>query len=1033
MFAASLPGTGTADCRDPALRGKVTDVSETGSQARVRPRRSTSALGDLLPPRELVLHLLFAAGFIVAVIISRSAVYSGSLVSVAWPPVGIAVWWAVTCRSRASLAAVCAVAFAVSALHIWFVEGFSPVIAGMLGAAQVLAGPVVAPVMTLLTERGPRSVAGLAELRPAPIARITQPHHVYRLLLASLIVLPAAKAVTLLAIATQGGDPSLTVYVGLILRDLAGIIAIAGPGIALSSAAIRGLGRAALIELAILIVGTALLLLLIFGRGQDLPTAYIALLPLYLSATRLPVAAAVVHAVFTAVTATVLTFGLGAGPFAASGDSPIEQATAVQLFIITCMLLSLVVSTTVQQHSTLLAEYQAVADTIPDALLVVDQDGRAVPLNVAAEQVVTRRADGTYVLRAAREVHGPLLDESTAPARRALRGEAVRGFQIELDDGLDGPAMQERIYTVSATSLQRPGRTEPSNALLVYHDSTEEHRTMHRLQQAHDEARQLFENAPHGVAVLAEDGRILQANHALEELLGIRASQLQGRRLDDFSSDGDLQREVEAALALPGERVHADRCLSTPDGGSRRLALSFRATAAEHREAASLLVNAVDVTERQRLHEMVSHLADHDPLTGLVNRRRFELELMRVREKASGESSDAALLLIDLDYFKTVNDRHGHHTGDDLLIEFAQLLSTCVRSFDIVGRLGGDEFVILLPDADRQSAEGVGARVVERVERTFRGRPGELGRVTASIGIAMLSEAEGEGVDPLQLADQMMYDAKRAGGNRIAGFAPGRTAERGTRAELSRSGVEQLLADGALRLELQPISELATGRIMLAEGLLRTVDQAEHNSAQLVAAAERAGLAPMLDAHVARQGIPLLPRLRTARPGFRLALNLSAQSLGSQEVLGAVIEQIREHRIEPGSLVLEITETAPVEDYAAARAFQAALREHGVEFALDDFGAGHDPYRRLLELDFSLVKIAGDLVRGMADEGAPRSIVHSIVQLATARGMETVAEHISDAQLLDAARRSGATYAQGFHLGASLPPQTFLTAHLGET
>ena len=193
------------------------------------------------------------------------------------------------------------------------------------------------------------------------------------------------------------------------------------------------------------------------------------------------------------------------------------------------------------------------------------------------------------------------------------------------------------------------------------------------------------------------------------------------------------------------------------------MTLSFRTIAGGDSGATALLVNVVDVTHQHEFYELVSHIADHDALTGLINRRRLDADLADILKDGGTEQETGAVLLIDLDRFKAVNDPLGHHVGDDLLVEFATLLQECVRATDRVARLGGDEFVVVLPDADRAETAVIGERILAAANRRFRGRTGVLGEVTASIGAAMFSEAKGSPTDLLVLADQRLYDAKKSG------------------------------------------------------------------------------------------------------------------------------------------------------------------------------------------------------------------------------------------------------------------------------
>ena len=742
---------------------------------------------------------------------------------------------------------------------------------------------------------------------------------------------------------------------------------------------------------------------------------------------------ATVHVELTIAATVVLTFVVGVEPFAVNDNGPLVRSTVIQLFIVLCVLLTLVVSTTVQQHSGLVEELEVLARTIPDAFLIVNGCGKAFPVNEAARDFVVRSDDdGGFVMRRLLDIDGEAFDDGDGPSSRALRGESVEGTLVQLADAADVTTDRpHRVFMASAAPLYLNGAAFPGHALLLLHDSTDEYRTVQDLVRAHDAAQLLFENAPHGVATLDRSGVIIAANSAIGELVDTPTDLLRGRRFDDFSAEPGLIEQVRQEVAESGTVVHTDRTFVAASGRRRNVALSFRAIGAGEDSTTSLLVNAVDVTERQRLHDLVTHLADHDPLTGLANRRRLEAEAGRIVETSDRNASDGALMMIDLDNFKEVNDALGHHVGDQLLVEFGRLLTDHVRAGDVVGRMGGDEFVIVLPDADREAVEAVSRRIVEAVDQQFGERPDEVGRITASIGFTMFSEAREQGSDPFLVADRLLYDAKSAGKNRVAGATTADRLALMGEPRMSAAEMRGVLESGALRIDLQPILDLSTGRIVLAEGLLR-IDHGEVpvSTADLIDVAERTGQCPDLDVRVLRMGIAALRTLLEHRPDFRLSVNISAQSLDSDEALSRFAEELAGQSFPQGALILEVTETAQLHDMGAARSFQRAMGELGMAFAIDDFGAGYAPFRYLSHLDFQYLKVAGEFVAGAVDRDVDIRIVRSLARLGRDQGMPTIAEHVSSAAILETVRDCGITHAQGFHIGAAVPLDEFISRHL---
>lgn len=976
-------------------------------------------------------QILFAVAYAVAVIGSYSVVYDGTLVAIVWPSVGIAVWWAVTCRNWRIFALICGYVFLVPALYLFFYTETS--VRGILitGAAHVIAGPLVALVVGLLENVQLRESTRRRPLF-APFSRMRLSGDVFRLLVAGILMVSVSKLLVILAYTLADLPVSFSLYLTMVLRDVTGIIVVAGPGIALSSQLVRNVSRAAWRELAFIAVVTMGVLALIFGFAAELPTIYLAMLPLYWSATRLPVPLAVLHAVFTSGLTVILFFLIGTGPLAVTDEPILVQSTTVQLFVLMCILLSLVVSTTVQQTSTLVEELEVLAKTVPDALFILSKKGRAFPVNEEAKKLVKPTPDGHYSMRKLQDIDGDPIDEEERPSSLALDGQRVERMLIRLAEvPEEDPDLARRIYMVSASPMYLRGETEPGHALVLWHDSTNEHLTMQQLKLAYEESRMLFEHAPQGIAMLEPSGEIVLANRSFGELVGNSPLQLIGRKLEDFGVEKGTIDQVKPALLDPEAVVHLDRSLETVTGQSKSVAMSFSAIGNIEDKLGTLLVNAVDVTERQELTELVAHLADHDPLTGLVNRRRLESDIEEIVLEHERDSGDAALLLLDLDYFKEVNDALGHQAGDQVLVEFGAVLKESVRDADIVGRLGGDEFVIVLPDTDRAGAKAISTRIIEKVNQHFNNRGEVLSRVSVSIGVTLFSDARDQGVHPFILADQLLYSAKHEGRNRVVVDKTENTVVRSEKPAFSVESITELLESDAIRLELQPVLELESGRIDAAEGLLRiSLNGADVPTGQFVQAVEQFGLAPKLDMAVMRKGLEHIKMLRAASSSFRLAVNFSAQTFSSEDVRQELRAELESQDAPCEGIAIEITETAPLGDVHAAKKFERMLDEFGISRAIDDFGAGHDPYRYLKQLDFTVLKIAGEFVEGMVSNQVDRNIVESIVHLAREQRMGTVAEYVSSEEILEAVRERGVTYAQGFYIGKALPIDEFIATYL---
>ncbi|MCW3040734.1 MAG: hypothetical protein JWM31_2639 [Solirubrobacterales bacterium] len=442
-----------------------------------------------------------------------------------------------------------------------------------------------------------------------------------------------------------------------------------------------------------------------------------------------------------------------------------------------------------------------------------------------------------------------------------------------------------------------------------------------------------------------------------------------------------------------------------------------------------------DVTERNAVYQRLQHLADHDPLTGLVNRRRFEQEVDRHLALCRRYGPRGAVLLIDIDHFKYVNDTLGHGAGDELIAQIADALRQRLRESDVIARLGGDEFAVLLPQVDLAGATAVADSLVRGLRGHARGTAdGRLRRVTASIGLALPGEEEISADELLTRADLAMYDAKEAGRDRAEIYRD-EAAEAEAEAGVGGPGsfgvatgirtrvrwldrVQAALEEDRFVLHGQPIVDLATGETVAHELLLRMLadDDSLIPPFAFLPVAERFGLIPAVDRWVVDKAITL-----AAAHGSRFSINLSAKSLGSNELIGFIAERIAAAGVEPTVLTFEITETAAVTNIASARTFAEGLHDLGCRLSLDDFGAGFGTFSYLKHLPFDEVKIDGEFVSGCTASSFDQMVIDAVVQMASKLGKTTVAEFTGDRATADLLRNAGVTHAQGFYLGRPGP------------
>ncbi|UTI64664.1 EAL domain-containing protein [Paraconexibacter antarcticus] len=435
-----------------------------------------------------------------------------------------------------------------------------------------------------------------------------------------------------------------------------------------------------------------------------------------------------------------------------------------------------------------------------------------------------------------------------------------------------------------------------------------------------------------------------------------------------------------------------------------------------------------DVTDRNEVHARLQHLADHDPLTGLVNRRRFEQDIDHHLSLCRRYGPRGAVLLIDVDHFKYVNDTLGHAAGDELIAQVAEALQTRLRESDVLARLGGDEFAVLLPQVDLAGAEAVAESLVADLRGHARGKEDDRPRpVTASIGVAVVGPSEFSANELLTQADLAMYDAKEAGRDQYAVYRDeAAEMEAGTGAEIAgiRTRVRWLdrvqvaLEQDRFVLHGQPIVELATGATVGHELLLRMLGEGDAliPPVAFLPVAERFGLIPAVDRWVIAKAIGL-----AAAHGSRFSINLSARSLAQTDLVDFIADRIAGEKVDPSQLTFEITETAAVTNIASAQTFAEGLHDLGCRLSLDDFGAGFGTFSYLKHLPFDEVKIDGEFVSGCTRSGFDQMVIDAVVRMASTLGKTTVAEFTGDRETTDLLRDAGVTYAQGFHLGRPGP------------
>lgn len=534
-----------------------------------------------------------------------------------------------------------------------------------------------------------------------------------------------------------------------------------------------------------------------------------------------------------------------------------------------------------------------------------------------------------------------------------------------------------------------------------------------------------FSGAPIGMALIDMEGRWLRVNDAFCRIIGHSRKQLEATTLRAVTHPDDVNRDERSfhdllCGTIPSYQV--EKRYRHAFGHFVWVLLTVSLVRDKRGEPIYLVSQVQDISERKEQSARLEYLVDHDFLTGLLNWRRFQQEVARESERMSRNGSNGAVLLIDLDNFKIVNDSFGHKAGDDLLRGVAGALRHRRRRTDVLARVGGDEFAMLLPDTDGEQAHMVAQGIVSALGRLVAVLGDQTIPITASVGVAVFDGLRA--VEVLEYADLAMYEAKEAGRNRVTTYQSGKgnteLVSRKTEVELIRTALEE----DRLLLYCQPILDLKQQEVCQYELLLRLgtgTDAEPLAPSAFLYVAERFNLIQEIDCWVASKAIELIAEYGRAGRRLVLHVNLSARSLAEPRVASVIEEAISRAGIDPACLVFELTETTAITNIEDAKAFAQRPGIRGCRFALDDFGAGFGSFYYLKSLPFDYFKIDGDFIRGLDASPMDRLVVEAIVGIAQGMGKQTIAEFVPDEKTSRLLKKSGVDFAQGYHVGRPKP------------
>jgi diguanylate cyclase (GGDEF)-like protein/PAS domain S-box-containing protein len=539
--------------------------------------------------------------------------------------------------------------------------------------------------------------------------------------------------------------------------------------------------------------------------------------------------------------------------------------------------------------------------------------------------------------------------------------------------------------------------------------------------------RAYIDSANEGIFVVCDEMKFHVANPLLVEWLGVDEAELtaHGQRLPitDFfgvnESAAAFRQHFQSVLNGGTTRFEID--IHPPRGEPRWVEISMNRVQLEHGELVIGILH--DITERRMLHTALQHHASHDDLTGLVNRREFQLRLHALVDALQTTPGPHALIYVDLDQFKVVNDTCGHLAGDELLCQLGDRLKRLTQPRDVIARLGGDEFGLLLRDQSIEDAMQVAESLCKSVA-DFRFIWGQRSfEVTASVGLTAINRDTISAEDALSAADAACYVAKDQGRNRVQLYFGG-AACTGKRQEMEWvSRLQSALDENRFQIWQQHILNLDvdTTASNHFEVLLRLVgeDGSIIAPGRFFPAAERYGLMPAIDRWVIQhlllegQGSHLLSEMGR-KSATHCAINLSGASLNDDKFLGFLEDSLRRTALVGNQLCFEITETVAVNNFGRMREVMHTLKQFGCQFALDDFGSGMSSFNYLKNLPVDYLKIDGSMVRNIVEDAADLAMVEAINRVGGVLGLKTIAEFVETEATLQRLRDIGVDYAQGF-------------------
>jgi len=684
------------------------------------------------------------------------------------------------------------------------------------------------------------------------------------------------------------------------------------------------------------------------------------------------------------------------------------------------------------------AKYRNLLEAAPDPMVVVNQAGEIVLLNTqAAKQFGYRRDEliGQQVKSIIPEGFAERLiaDE----ARTAAEASPPRfGTGVELygrrKDGADFPieimlSPQESSEGVLVTAAIR--------------DITMRKDVETKLQQMEAKYRGLLESAPDGIVVVNQHGEIVLVNAQAERQFGFSRTELFGQKVKRLIPSGFAERLIDGGVRTAAAALAQQIGIGIELFGQRKDGTEFPVeimlSPLESSEETLITATIRDITIRKNAEKHLSqvtkeiihlaHSAEHDSLTGLPNRLLLSDRICQAIAVAQRRARQIAVLFLDLDGFKHVNDSLGHSTGDKLLQSVAQRLKECVRAPDTVSRQGGDEFILLLPEIEKTENAAITARRVLQALAEPHSIEGQELHITASIGVSVYPDNGMDAESLIKNADTAMYQAKENGRQNFKFFTP----EMNVRA-VDRQSIEEDLRRAVERhefaLHYQPKINLKTGAITGAEALLRWTHPTRGSISPLkfIPVAEDSGLILPIGAWVLKEACRQARAwLDAGLPNMTMAVNVSYSQFRADGFLDFLFAALDESGLDPAALEVEVTESVLMKHARLTASILKALRARGVQISLDDFGTGYSSLSYLQKFSLDALKIDQSFVRQITSATEQTTIVSAIISMGQSLGLRIIAEGVESAEDVEFLKARNCDEAQGYYFSSPVPAEEF--------